>query len=50
MMSYEGYKYSEIAENLDVPLGTVKIRIHVARKKLKESLGAYGNEYGYSLN
>jgi len=50
MMSYEGYKYSEIAENLDVPLGTVKIRIHVARKKLKESLGAYGNDYGYSLN
>lgn len=41
IMSFEGYKYEEIAQDLNVPLGTVKIRIHNARKKLKESLHAY---------
>ena len=41
VMSFEGYKYEEIAKDLNVPLGTVKIRIHNARKKLKDSLHAY---------
>ena len=50
MKSFEGYKYSEIADELHVPLGTVKIRIHVARQKLKESLNAYGADYGFNLN
>ena len=50
MKSFEGYKYSEIADELQVPLGTVKIRIHVARQKLKKSLEAYGEDYGFSLN
>lgn len=50
MKSYEGYKYSEIAEELNVPLGTVKIRIHVARKKLQEALNSYGLDYGFSIN
>lgn len=50
MKSFEGYKYSEIADELQVPLGTVKIRIHVARQKLKKSLDAYGEDYGFSLN
>lgn len=50
MKSYEGYKYSEIAEELNVPLGTVKIRIHVARKKLMETLSNYGADYGLSIN
>jgi len=49
MMSYQGYKYEEIAEYLSVPLGTVKIRIHVARQKLKESLKDYGTRFGYSV-
>lgn len=40
-MSFEGYKYEEIASELNVPLGTVKIRIHNARKNLKESLHSY---------
>lgn len=48
--SYEGYKYSEIADELKVPLGTVKIRIHVARKKLMEALESYGVDYGFSTN
>ena len=37
-MSFSGYKYEEIAQNLKIPLGTVKIRIHIARKKLQEQL------------
>lgn len=39
LMRYEGYKYDEIASELDLPLGTIKSRIHFARKKLKEMLG-----------
>lgn len=38
MMYFTGYKYQEIAEMMDIPLGTVKNRIHVARKFLKEAL------------
>ena len=41
-MSYNGYKYEEIAKTLAIPLGTVKIRIHNARLKLKDSLVVYG--------
>lgn len=35
MYHYEGYKYEEIAENLQIPLGTVKHRIFAARERLK---------------
>src|SRR5574344_2430855 len=34
-MFLDGYKYKEIAEKLDLPLGTVKRRIFFTRKKLK---------------
>jgi RNA polymerase sigma-70 factor (ECF subfamily) len=34
----EGYAYDEIAEVMDVPLGTVKTYIHRARNELKEAL------------
>jgi RNA polymerase sigma-70 factor (ECF subfamily) len=40
-MHTEGYKYQEIAENLNVPIGTVKSRIFWARKKLMETLNDY---------
>jgi len=33
---FDGYKYHEIAEALHEPLGTIKSRIHFARKLLKE--------------
>jgi RNA polymerase sigma factor (sigma-70 family) len=42
-MFFEGYKYKEIAEELDLPLGTVKSRIFFTRKKLKKSLKEYSN-------
>jgi RNA polymerase sigma-70 factor (ECF subfamily) len=37
-MLIAGYKYDEIAENLNMPLGTVKNRIFLARKVLQENL------------
>jgi RNA polymerase sigma-70 factor (ECF subfamily) len=42
MMHYQGFKYQEIADQLDLPLGTVKSRIFFARKELK---GKLGNRY-----
>lgn len=40
---YEGFSYDEIAAKLEVPLGTVKSRIFIARRQLKEAiLGLYG--------
>ncbi len=33
-----GYKYKEIAEKLQVPIGTVKSRISFARKKLQQEI------------
>lgn len=41
ILFYEGYKYNEIADYLQEPLGTVKSRIHFARKLLKESIIRY---------
>lgn len=34
-----GYKYVEIASIIDEPIGTVKSRIHIARKLLKMNIG-----------
>jgi RNA polymerase sigma-70 factor (ECF subfamily) len=36
-----GFKYKEIAEKLDLPIGTIKSRIFLARKKLMLSLADY---------
>lgn len=38
LLYFEGYRYHEIAESLNEPLGTIKSRIHFARKLLKEQL------------
>jgi len=38
---FDGYKYHEIAEALNEPLGTIKSRIHFARKLLKEQIKRY---------
>ena len=37
-MHVAGYKYSEIAEELNLPVGTVKSRIFFARKRLRAAL------------
>jgi len=41
LLYFDGYKYNEIAEALNEPLGTIKSRIHFARKLLKEQLSRY---------
>jgi RNA polymerase sigma-70 factor (ECF subfamily) len=41
ILYFEGYKYHEIAELLFEPLGTIKSRIHFARKLLKEQLSRF---------
>ncbi len=40
-MHTEGFKYKEIADKLDLKIGTVKSRIFFTRKKLMESLKDY---------
>jgi RNA polymerase sigma-70 factor (ECF subfamily) len=41
VLYFEGYKYNEIATLLNEPLGTIKSRIHFARKLLKEQMSRY---------
>lgn len=43
LLYFKGFKYHEIAEKLDIPIGTVKNRIHIARKELKSMLSVYAN-------
>ena len=40
-MHVAGYKYHEIAKEMDLPLGTVKSRIFFTRKRLQEMLNEY---------
>jgi RNA polymerase sigma-70 factor (ECF subfamily) len=41
MLYFEGYKYHEIADALQEPLGTIKSRIHFARRLLKEEISKF---------
>jgi RNA polymerase sigma-70 factor (ECF subfamily) len=41
LLFFDGYRYHEISESLNEPLGTIKSRIHFARKLLKEQLSQY---------
>ncbi len=38
-MHMEGFKYKEIADKLEMPIGTVKSRIFFGRKKLQKMIG-----------
>ena len=38
LLYFDGYKYNEIADMLCEPLGTIKSRIHFARKLLKAQI------------
>ncbi len=40
-MYTSGYKYHEIAEHLEIPLGTVKNRIFNARKEIQSRIAGY---------
>ena len=41
LLYFDGFKYHEIAEMLGEPLGTIKSRIHFARKLLKTQIQRY---------
>src|SRR5436190_7049218 len=43
----EGFKYEEMAKILDIPIGTVRSRLHRARQLLKEKLSDYAKSMGY---
>jgi RNA polymerase sigma-70 factor (ECF subfamily) len=43
----EGMSYKEIAETLQIPIGTVMSRISRARRQLQKSLWQYARERGY---
>ena len=45
----EGLAYKEIAEVMDIPLGTVMSRLHRGRKQLREMLKDVANEQGIGL-
>ena len=47
LMHFEGFKYQEIADELQLPLGTVKSRIFFARKELKDKIMS---NYGFHPN
>jgi RNA polymerase sigma factor (sigma-70 family) len=38
LLYFDGFKYNEIADMLNEPLGTIKSRIHFARKLLKSQI------------
>ncbi len=42
----EGYSYKEIAERLDIPIGTVMSRLHRGRQMLRRSLENYARAAG----
>jgi RNA polymerase sigma factor (sigma-70 family) len=43
----EGFTYEEMAKILDIPIGTVRSRLHRARMLLKEKLKGYASSMGY---
>lgn len=43
----EGFTYEEMAKILDIPIGTVRSRLHRARNLLKEKLRSYATNMGY---
>ncbi len=43
----EGFTYEEMAKILDIPIGTVRSRLHRARNLLKDKLRSYATGLGY---
>ncbi len=46
----EGFTYEEMAKILDIPIGTVRSRLHRARNLLKEKLKGYAQNMGYNTD
>lgn len=43
----EGFTYEEMSKILDIPIGTVRSRLHRARNLLRERLRTYANSMGF---
>jgi RNA polymerase sigma-70 factor (ECF subfamily) len=43
----EEFSYEEMAKILDIPIGTVRSRLHRARNLLKDTLKGYAQSMGY---
>lgn len=46
----EGFTYEEMAKILDIPIGTVRSRLHRARNLLKDKLRGYAQNMGYNTD
>lgn len=46
----EGFTYEEMAKILDIPIGTVRSRLHRARNLLKDKLRSYAQDMGYKTD
>jgi RNA polymerase sigma-70 factor (ECF subfamily) len=44
----EGFTYEEMSKILDIPIGTVRSRLHRARNLLREKLKTYAKTMGYN--
>jgi RNA polymerase sigma-70 factor (ECF subfamily) len=43
LLAWEGFTPDEVARALDIPVGTVRSRLHRARRILREHVGGYGD-------
>ncbi len=43
----EGYNYEEIADFVQIPIGTVRSRLHRARRMLRSMLKSYATNHGF---
>lgn len=46
----EGFTYEEMASILDIPIGTIRSRLHRARSLMKDRLADYAKKMGYKKN
>lgn len=46
----ENFKYEEIAQIIDIPIGTVRSRLHRARNMLKRKLADYARKRGFRVS
>ncbi|MFN0036890.1 MAG: sigma-70 family RNA polymerase sigma factor [Saprospiraceae bacterium] len=49
LLDLEDFTYEEIAAILDIPIGTVRSRLHRARNVLAKRLQVYGRSKGYNV-